>query len=78
MSDPGGPHDFERAVAEAHARFQVESLVGLPVEEARQRIEAVGGHFQAHTAGQAMTADFRTDRVRALIEDGRVIRASVG
>jgi hypothetical protein len=72
------PTDPSQAAAEAAHRFQVDTLVGCTVDEARQRVEAAGGRFQGYGHGDALTAEFRTNRVRALIEDGRVVSASVG
>jgi hypothetical protein len=72
------PTDPSRQAAEAAERFQLDTLAGRSVEDARLVVEGAGGHFQPFHRGDALTLDFRTDRVRALIEDGRVVSASVG
>lgn len=81
MSDDdraGHPQNVAQRAAEAAQRFQVDTLIGRTVDEARQQVEAAGGHFQGYRHGDALTANFRTNRVRALIEDGRVVSARVG
>jgi hypothetical protein len=72
------PSDPSQAAAEAAQRFQVDTLPGRTIDEARAIIQAAGGHLQLYAAGDVLTADFRTDRVRALVADGRVVSASVG
>jgi hypothetical protein len=72
------PSDPSEVAAEAARRFQIDTLPGRTIDEARAIVEAARGHFQPYSAGDALTAEFRTDRVRALIEDGRVVSASVG
>lgn len=47
-------------------------LVGLPVAAAAHEIERAGGQLRAVAPGQAVTLDYRPDRVTLTVRDGIV------
>ncbi|MGX7681956.1 I78 family peptidase inhibitor [Jatrophihabitans sp. DSM 45814] len=55
------------------AELDLESLVGLPVTEARARVEGAGGVLRAAAPNSALTMDYRPDRVTLIVEDENVI-----
>ncbi len=60
--------------------LNLDELVGLDADDARRRIEALGGHAQMITPDvKVVTADFGSLRIRLRVdEDGRVFRATAG
>jgi hypothetical protein len=48
------------------------SLVGTPIDAARAVVAAAGGVTRTVEPGGVVTADFRSDRVTLVVEDGRV------
>ncbi len=60
---------------------EVQSLVGLSVDEARSQVQARGGVLRVRAEdGESfmVTADFRTDRVDVWVEVGRIASAKIG
>jgi hypothetical protein len=57
---------------EALARLDLDALVGQSVEEARAAVHDVGGVLRAVAPQDAVTLDYRPDRVTVIVEDGRV------
>jgi hypothetical protein len=49
------------------------SLVGRPVAEAKARVEAAGGRLRAVGPNDAVTLDYRGDRVTVLVIDDEVL-----
>jgi len=50
------------------------TLVGCTEEDARARVEAAGGQLRCYDDDhQWLTADYRSTRVTARIEEGRVV-----
>lgn len=64
-----------RIYQEAAARFQLDSLTGRSVAEARAIVEAAGGTFVDLGSDEPITADVRTDRVLAETSRARVVDA---
>ncbi len=64
----------------AHARAVAEVLVGLSIEEARDRATQ-GGHLvlrEIASRGQYVTADFQANRITVVVADGTVVVARGG
>ncbi len=59
----------------AITEFDLGVLVGLPVDEARRSVEQAGGTLRPVAPNQAVTLDYRAERVTVLVEDGVVTRA---
>lgn len=67
MSDeflPVTPHDL--------LALDLSALVGQPVEDARQVVEAAGGRLRTVAPGGALTMDYRPDRVTLEVIDDLV------
>lgn len=67
MSDdflPVTPHDL--------LALDLTALVGRPVEDARQVVEAAGGRLRTVAPGGALTMDYRPDRVTLEVIDDLV------
>jgi len=64
--------DFMSGTPVALLELNLDELVGLDPETARERVEAAGGHLRAVRPGQPVTADYRGDRVTVITEDGRI------
>ncbi len=62
--------------ARARDRFRVETLPGLPVADARARVEGLGGDFEV--IGDFVVADINFSRVRVTVAGGQVVSAEVG
>jgi hypothetical protein len=56
------------------AELDLDTLVGLPLSEATALVEREGGFVRATAPGQAVTLDYRSDRVTLLVQDGMVVR----
>lgn len=54
-------------------QLNLDALVGRPVAEARSAVAEAGGTLRTVSADQAMTAEFRPQRVTLLVADGRVV-----
>lgn len=65
-------------IRDAYRRFQPDSLLGLTEAEARARVEAVGGQFEADEPDAIMAMNYSINRVRVIVEDGLVTDASIG
>jgi hypothetical protein len=78
----GGRDEAERLSRQARrdgdVPLQPDQLVGLTEADARARVEAAGGTFEGHEPGAVLTMEFRANRVRAVLEKGRVVNASLG
>jgi len=57
---------------DALTRLDLDALVGQSVEEARAAVYDAGGVLRAVAPGEAVTLDYRADRVTVVVEDGRV------
>jgi hypothetical protein len=57
---------------EALARLDLDTLVGQSVAEARAAVHDAGGVLRAVSPHDAVTLDYRPDRVTVITEDGRV------
>ncbi len=59
--------------------LDLDALVGQPVADAQAAVEAAGGATRIVAPGDAVTLDYRPDRVTILAEDGRVVeRPTIG
>lgn len=67
--------DKKCGVSTELAVFDLESLVGLPVESAREAVEGLGGYFEALRPGELLTLSYDATRIRVLVEDGRITRS---
>ncbi len=54
--------------------LDLEALVGRSADEAQAAVTAAGGTLRTVSAGEAMTMEYRADRVTLLIEGGQVVR----
>jgi hypothetical protein len=70
---------FEAMIPPALRLLDFQQLVGLSLDEARQRVEAAGGMFRAIGVDKhqglptAITTDLRLDRVTVVIAANRVV-----
>jgi heat shock protein HslJ len=73
----GGDMDEETAAAQALA----DTLVGMPADEAQSAAEEAGYTFRVLAedgVNNAVTSDYRPDRINVEIESGKVTKVSVG
>lgn len=67
----------ERLHANSRRKLEGASIVGLTVEEARRRVEALGLTFRPVESGGVESADWSAARVTATVLDGVVRQAAV-
>jgi hypothetical protein len=60
-------------VPRALAALDLDALVGQSVEEARAAVHDAGGVLRAVAPEDAVTLEYRPDRVTVVVEDGRVV-----
>jgi hypothetical protein len=53
--------------------LDLQSLVGRPVDEARELVKAHGGVTRTVAPGGVVTADYQPNRVTLVVEDGVVV-----
>jgi hypothetical protein len=56
------------------AALDLDTLVGMPIEQAAALVESEGGFVRVAAPGQAVTLEYRSDRVTLLVQDGIVVR----
>jgi hypothetical protein len=61
-----------KPVPDALQHLDLDALVGQSLEEARAAVEDAGGVLRAAGPNDAVTLDYRPDRVTVVVEDGRV------
>jgi hypothetical protein len=64
--------DFIPGTPVALLELDLDDLVGSSVDKARAVLEAAGGRLRAVAPGQAVTMDYRGDRVTATVENDRI------
>ncbi len=64
--------DFVPGTPVALLELDLDDLIGLPVDKARALLESAGGRLRAVAPGQAVTMDYRGDRVTATVEHDRI------
>ena len=53
--------------------FDLPSLIGRPVAEARHSVEGAGGVARLVAPGGAVTLDYRPNRVTLIVDEDRVV-----
>jgi hypothetical protein len=53
--------------------LDLQNLVGLPVEQARERITEVGGEVRTVPPDGMVTLDYRASRVTLIVDDQTVV-----
>jgi hypothetical protein len=56
--------------------LELDGLIGLPVERARAIVEEAGGVLRAVSPGDAVTLEYRPDRVTVAVVNGEVIESN--
>ncbi|MDQ1730354.1 MAG: Peptidase inhibitor family [Pseudonocardiales bacterium] len=56
------------------ADLDLDALIGMPIEQATAVVESEGGFVRVAAPGQAVTLDYRPDRVTLVVQDGIVVR----
>jgi hypothetical protein len=56
--------------------LDLDGLIGLPVERARAIVEEAGGVLRAVSPGDAVTLEYRPDRVTVAVVNGEVIESN--
>jgi hypothetical protein len=56
--------------------LDLDGLIGLPVDRARAIVEEAGGVLRAVSPGDAVTLEYRSDRVTTVVVDGEVIETN--
>jgi hypothetical protein len=56
--------------------LDLDALIGLPVDRARELVEGAGGVLRAVSPGEFVTLEYRADRVTAVVVNGEVIESN--
>lgn len=62
---------------EALRRLDLESLIGLSVEQARAQVEEAGGEFRAVVPFQMVRLSYRPGRVTVVTDDDRAMMVGI-